>query len=173
MMIFVNLCWSWSMVELSTRFETWITRNGVNGVSLIPLSYFITLTAYLCSQWTPKVQIKYIMFEFSTVRLFVINRGWKRDSLQIIMFAYVCSKWFIVELKTCFETWISRNDINGVIFFHFSYLITLMAYLCSQLTPNVQNKYFMFDWSICRLFVLNWGWKRDSTNNDIHMFPRN
>jgi hypothetical protein len=33
---------------------------------------------------------------------------------------------------------------------HLFYLITLMAYLCSQWTPNVQMKYFKFDWSICR-----------------------
>jgi hypothetical protein len=38
--------------------------------------------------------------------------------------------------------------------FHFSYLITLMVYLCSQWTQTVQIKYFVFDSSIYRLFIL-------------------
>jgi hypothetical protein len=42
-MIFVNVCSTWSMVQLKTRFELSITRNDVNGVSLIHLSYLITL----------------------------------------------------------------------------------------------------------------------------------
>jgi hypothetical protein len=46
--------------------------------------------------------------------------------------------------------------------FHFSYLITHMAYLWSQRTPNDQIKYFKFDWSIYRLFVLKTTFKRDS-----------
>jgi hypothetical protein len=46
--------------------------------------------------------------------------------------------------------------------FHLPYLVKHMAYLCSQRTPNVQFKCFMFDWSIYRLLVLNTGWKSDS-----------
>jgi hypothetical protein len=53
----------------------------------------------------------------------VLNMGWKRDSLQIMIFAYVCSTWSIVELKTRFETWITRNDVNGLSLFNLSYLI--------------------------------------------------
>jgi hypothetical protein len=60
-------------------------------VSLFHLSYLITLTAYLCSQWTPNVQMKYFMFDWSIYRLLVLNRGWKRDPLQIMIFVYV---WF-------------------------------------------------------------------------------
>jgi hypothetical protein len=123
--------------------------------------------AYLCSQWTQTVQIKYFMFDWSIYRLFVLNRDWKRDSLQIMIFVYVWSSWSIVELKTRFETWIKRNDVNGVSLINFPYLINLMAYLCSQWTPRVQINYFMFDWTIYRLFVLNRGCKFDSPNNDI------
>jgi hypothetical protein len=87
--------------------------------------------------------------------LFVLNRGWKRDSLQMMIFAYVCSTWSIVELKPSFETRITRNDVNGVSLFNLPYLIKLMAWQCSQRTPNVHIKCFMFDWSMYRLFVLN------------------
>jgi hypothetical protein len=71
----------------------------------------------------------------------VLNRGWKRDSPQIIICVYLCSTWSIVELKTRFETRITRYDVNGLRMFHISYLITLLAFLCSQRTPNVQMKY--------------------------------
>jgi hypothetical protein len=123
------------------------------------LSYLITLMAYLCSQLTQNVQIKYFMFDWLIYRLFVVNKGCKGAFLQIMIFVYVCSTWSIVDIKTRFEAWIKRK---GVTFFNLSYLITLMAYLCSQRSPNVQIKYFMFDWSIYRLFVLNTGWKHDS-----------
>jgi hypothetical protein len=134
------------MVQPQTRFESWITRNYVNCIRLFHLSYLLTLMAYLFPEWTPNVQIKYFMFDWSIYPLFVLHRGWKRDSLQIKVFVYVCSTWSIVALKTRFETWITRNDVNGVSCFHLSYLITLMAYLCSQWTPNVQIKYFMILW---------------------------
>jgi hypothetical protein len=84
-----------------------------------------------CSQWTSSVQIKYFMFDWSIYRLIVLNRAWKRDSLEIMSF--VCSlDMGAVDLKTRFESWIKRNEVYGVRFLHFSYLITLMAYLCSQ-----------------------------------------
>jgi hypothetical protein len=50
MMIFANVCTTWNMVQLKPLFETSITRNNVNGVSLFHLSSLITLLAYLCSQ---------------------------------------------------------------------------------------------------------------------------
>jgi hypothetical protein len=78
------------------------------------------------------------MLVWSIYRLFVQNRPWKRDSLETIIFVNVCSTWSIVELLTRFETWITRNDGNGLSLFHLPYLITLMAYLCLQWTPNVQ-----------------------------------
>jgi uncharacterized protein YjaG (DUF416 family) len=118
--------------------------------------------AYLCSQWTPNNQIIYFMFDWSIYRLFVLNRGWKRDSLQIMLLVYVWSTCSVVDLKMRFETSITRNDENGVCLFHLSYLITLMAYLCSQWTPDFQIKCFIVDSSIYRLFVLNTAWKDDS-----------
>jgi hypothetical protein len=162
MMIFVNVCYTWSMVELKKRFETWISRNDVNGVSLCHISYLITHMANLWSRTTPNVQIKYLMFDWSIHSLFVLNSAWKRDSLQMMIFVYVCSTWSIVELKTRFDMLITRNDVNVVSLFHLSYLITFMAYLCSQRTPNVQVKFLMLYWSIYRSFVPNTGWKRDS-----------
>jgi hypothetical protein len=161
-MIFVYVCWTWSIVEFKTRFETWITRNDLNGLRLFHLPYVITLMAYLCSQRRPKIQITYFMFDWSIYRLFVPNTRWTRDSLQLNIFVNIYSTWSIVELVSRFETWITRNHVNGVSLFHLFYLITLMAYLCSHRTPKVQIEYFMFDWSIYRLFVLNTGWKRDS-----------
>jgi hypothetical protein len=114
----------------------------------------------MCTQWTPNVQIKYFMFDWSIYRLFVLNRCGKM-TLQIMILKYVCSTCSVVKLITHFDTWKPRNNVNGVCLFHLSYLKTLMAYLCSQSTPNVHIKYFMFDWSIYKLFVLNTGWKRD------------
>jgi hypothetical protein len=144
-MIFVYVASTWNLVELKTRFETWVKRNDVNGGSLFQLSYLITLMAYLCSQLT-SVHIMYLMFDWSTYRLFVLNNAWKRVSLQLMLFVYICSTWGLVNLTTNFETWIAINEVNGVSLFHLSYLITLMAYLCSQRTPNVQIKYFIIDW---------------------------
>jgi hypothetical protein len=126
-MIIVNVCSTWSLIELKTPFERWITRNDVNGVSLINLSYLITLMAYLCSQRTPNIQIEYLMLDWSLYTLFVLNRGWKRTSLQIMIFVYVCSTWSIVELNTRFETLITRKDVNGVSLINLPYLTTLMA----------------------------------------------
>jgi hypothetical protein len=144
-MIYVYVWSTWSIVELKTPFETWITRNDVYCVSLFHISYLITLVVYLCSQWTLKVQIKYFMVDWSIYRPFVLNRAWKRDSIQIMIFVYVCSTWSTVQLKTRVDTWITRYDVNGVSLFHLSYLIILMANLCSRTTSNVQIKYFMLD----------------------------
>jgi hypothetical protein len=152
MIIFLNVSSTWSIVELNTRFEAWITRNDVNGVSFFHLSYLITPMAYLCSQWTPKVQIKYFTFDWSIYRLFVLNRTCKGDSLQIIIFVYICSILGIGEPKTRFHTWITKSNVNCVSLFHLSYLITLMAYLCFQRTQNIQVNYFMNDSSIYILF---------------------
>jgi hypothetical protein len=112
--IFVYVCSTWSIVELKTRFETWITRNDVNGVSLFNLSYVITIMAYLCSQRTSNISINHFMFDWSIYRILVLNRGWKRVSCHVMIFQYVCSRWCIVELKTCFEALITRKDVCGV-----------------------------------------------------------
>jgi hypothetical protein len=141
MMIFVNVCSTWNMDQLKTCFASWITRNHINGVSIFNLSHLIKLMAYLCSQWTRNVQMKYFMFDWSIYSLFVLNRCWKLYSHQIMIFVNGYSTWGIFELKTHFGNWITRNDVNGVSFFHLSYLVTLMAYLCSQSTPN---NYFVF-----------------------------
>jgi hypothetical protein len=127
---------SWNIGEIKTRFETWITRNVVNGISLLHISYLITVMAYLWSQWTPNVQIKCFMFDWSIYRLFVLYTAWKRDSHQMMKFVNVCWTWSMVRMKTRFETWLTRNDVS---LFYFFYLIKLMAYLCSQRTPNFKS----------------------------------
>jgi hypothetical protein len=73
-------------------------KKWLNGVNYFQLSYLTTLMAYLCSQWTPKIQIYLFMFDWSIYSLFVINRGWKRDSQQIMMLENVCSTCDVVEL---------------------------------------------------------------------------
>jgi hypothetical protein len=117
-MIFVNVCSTWSMVEQKTSFETWITRNEVNGVSLYHLQYLIILMVNLCSQRIPNVQIYYFMFDWSIYRLNVLNRGWKHDPLLIKLFVNLSSTWSIVELKTRLKL-VSRNDVNGEVSFTF------------------------------------------------------
>jgi succinate-acetate transporter protein len=156
--IFVYVCSTWVIFKLKPRFEKWITGNDVNDVRLIHSSYLITIMPYMCSQWAPNIQHNYFMFGWSIFTLFVLNRAWKRDSHQIMIFVYICSRLNIVELKTRYETWITLNDVKGVSLFHLSYSITLMVYLRSQQTPNVQIKYFMFDWPIFTLYALNRCW---------------
>jgi hypothetical protein len=145
-MLIVYVCSTWSIVELKTRFETWITGNDVNGVRLFNLSYLITLMAYMGSQRTPNVQTKYFMFDWSIYRIFVLNKGLKRDSLQVMNFVNVCLTWWLFQLKSRFDTSITRNDVYGVSLFHISYLITLKVYPCWQWTPKFKIKYFMLHW---------------------------
>jgi hypothetical protein len=86
MMIFEHVCSTCSLVELKTRFETWIRRNALHGVNLFLFCYLITLTTYLGSQWAANVQMKCFKFDWSVNRLLVLNRGWKRDSHQMMIF---------------------------------------------------------------------------------------
>jgi hypothetical protein len=170
MMIFVYVFTSCSVVEQKKRYETWIKRNFVIGVIVFHLSYSITLTTYLCSQCDPNIQFKYFMFDSTIYRFLVLNRGWKLESHQLMLFVYVCSTWIVVDLKPKFETWRTRNFVNGVNLFHHPYLITLTTYLYWQWATKVQIKYFIFDWSIYILFVLNRVWKRDSLQMMIFVY---
>jgi hypothetical protein len=83
-MVFVNICSTWSMVQLNTRFGTWITRNDVNGVGLFHLYYLIILMAYLFSQRIRK-------FPNQVFNVWLVD-------LQTM-----CG-------KKCLETWYSPND---------------------------------------------------------------
>jgi hypothetical protein len=100
-----------------------------------------------------------LMFHWSAYKLFVLNTGWNRDSLQMMIFVNVCPTWSMVPLKRRFQTSITWNDVYGVSFFHLYYLIPLTAYLYSQRTPYARTNYFMLDWSIYTLFVPNRRWK--------------
>jgi hypothetical protein len=119
MMMLVNVCSTWRMVHIKDAFSYVNNKKWRKSVSLFHVSYLITLMAYLCSQWTPNAQIKYFMFDWSIYRLFVLNWAWKRVSLQIMIFVYVCSTWGIVERNTGFETSITIYDVNGVSLIHF------------------------------------------------------
>jgi hypothetical protein len=112
--------------------------------------------AYLCSQRRSKVHIYIFMFDRSIYRLFVLNRGWKRYSLQIMILVYVCSTCSVVELKTRLEPWKARNDVNGVKLFHLSYFITLIGLPVLTLDTKCPNQVF-YDW-----LLLNSGWNCDS-----------
>jgi hypothetical protein len=144
MMIFVYVCSTFSVVDLKTRFEMWIIRNHINDVNLFLFSYLITLRLYLCSHWTPNAQNAYLIFDWSNYRLFLLNKGWKLETLQMVIFVHVSSTCRVAKLKTRYETWITRNVVNGVNLFHLSYLITLTTYLCSQWAPNVKFKYLVW-----------------------------
>jgi hypothetical protein len=65
-------------------------------------SYLITLMAYLCYERTPNAQFKYYMFDWLIYRPFTLNTGWKRDSLQIMLFVYVYSTWGMFEIRNAF-----------------------------------------------------------------------
>jgi hypothetical protein len=101
-MIFVYVCSTGGIVELSTRFEMWITRTDVTGVSLFHLSYLITRMVYLWSQRTPDFQRKYFMFDWWNYRLFVLNTTLKRNSVQVIIFVNVYATWSMVYIKDAF-----------------------------------------------------------------------
>jgi hypothetical protein len=111
--LFVYVNSTWSIVELKTRFETWIIRNDVNGVSLVNLWYLITLMNYLRSYRTPNFQIKYFTFDWSIYRLFVLHTCWKLDFLQMMIFVNICSTWSMVQIKTRFDASRTKNDVNG------------------------------------------------------------
>jgi hypothetical protein len=168
-MVFVYICSTWDIVELRTRFLDVKNKKWCKCCKYVSPFLLITVMAYLCSQWTPYVQIKYFMFHWSIYRLFVLNRGWNRDSLQIVILVYVCSTCSVVVLQKRFENWKATNDVNGVSLFKLSCLIRLMAFLRSNWTRDVYIKYFMFDWSIYRLSVLNTGWKSDSLQMMIYL----
>jgi hypothetical protein len=126
--------------------------------------------AYMCSQWAPIVEITYCMFKWSIYRLFVLNTGGKHKSLEMLNFLYVSSTSGVVGLKTRVETWIARNYVNCVYLFHFSNLIIVWAYLCSHWATLVQFKYFMFHWSINRIFVPSKARKLDSLQMVIFVY---
>jgi hypothetical protein len=119
--------------------------------------------AYLSYQGLPNVQNKYFV--------------WLVD-LHTIYGTYKQKTWFHTknDIRICLvdmrHVWsikrflrrVKQEMTKMVFLFHISYLITLMAYLCSKWTPNVQIEYFMFVRSA--EYVLNTGWKRDSYPND-------
>jgi hypothetical protein len=45
------------------------------------------------------VQINYCAIEWTTYSLFVLNKGWKLNSVQVMIFVYVCSTCSVVALK--------------------------------------------------------------------------
>jgi hypothetical protein len=109
------------------------------------------------------------MFDWSIYRLFVLNRSWKPDSLQMMIFVNVCSTWSMVQLKTRFETSITRNVVNCVRLFNFCYLIThvLPVLTTVSIYPNLVFYVWLVD---LRPFVINTAWKLDSLQMMIFVY---
>jgi hypothetical protein len=113
---------------------------------IISLFYIITILSYLCSQRTANDQFKYFMFDWSIYNLFVLNRGWKRDSLQIMIFVYICSTLGIDELKTRFDMGITRNVVNGVCLCHY---LSNNTYGFPVLTKDTKcPSHVFYDWFV-------------------------
>jgi hypothetical protein len=143
-MIFVNVSSTWSMVALETRFGTWITRNVVNDVSLIHL--FLFNNTFGLPLLTMGTKCPNQIFYVWLVDLQNISAKYWHETWNL-------QKWYscmLLDMKHCwnentFRDVNTRNDVNGVCFFHLSYLIIFMPYLCWQRTTNFQMEYFMFD----------------------------
>jgi hypothetical protein len=168
-MIFV--CSSCSLVEQKTRYEPWITRNVENGVNLFHLSYSITRTTYLCSQWAPNVQFKYSMFDWSMYILFVLNSGLKRDSLQMMIFECLFD---MQRFWTKNKFWDLKWNISCIYVPHFwnnnNFGAGHWAYMCSPWALSIELMCFMCDWSIYTPLVLNTCWKRNSLQMVIFVY---
>jgi hypothetical protein len=115
---------TWSMVHLKVRFETSVTRNDVNGVSLFNLCYLITLLSYTTEIKCPNqvfyvwlVDLKSICAKYGLETCFTPNDD-IRKCLLVMMHG---------SIENACGTSITRNDVNGVSLFYLSYLITLMA----------------------------------------------
>jgi hypothetical protein len=104
------------MLRSWTKNTVWAVNNKKCRKWCKLVSPFLFNNSYdlLGSQWAPNVQFSYVMFDWSIYRLFVLNTGWKPDSLQMMIFVYICSTCIVVELKTRFVTWVTRNDVNFV-----------------------------------------------------------
>jgi hypothetical protein len=158
------------------------------GISLLDLQHSWTKNAFWdvynkkCHKWCNFVSALLFNNTYG-LPVRIINTKWPNQLFYVSLFDLqtICDKYWL-------ETWPSpNNDIRICLldmkhgwtkdafwdlknkeclkwckFFYFTYLITLMAYLCSQWTPIAQIMNFMFNWSIYRLFVLNSSWKRDS-----------
>jgi hypothetical protein len=146
----LNMRHSW------TKKAFWDVNNKKRpkSCSSFHLSSLITFMAYLCSQWTPNVLMTYIMFDWSTYRLFVLKQVWKRDFFQIVIFRYVSTTWGMFETKTRFETWITRND---EMVFVSPFLFNNPYGLPVPTTDNIYTNQVFYDW-----LVLNSGRKCDS-----------
>jgi hypothetical protein len=122
--------------------------------------FLITLMAYLCSQRTQNIQIKYFMFDWSIYRLFVLNTGWNVNlskwwySIMLVRHEHGWTKnafWNVINKK-----W--RNGCKLV-----SPFLSNNTYGLPVLTKDTKcPSHFLFYWSIYILIVLNTGWKRDS-----------
>jgi hypothetical protein len=160
-MIFVNVCSTSSLVEVNAFSDVNIKKLHKWCKFVSPFSYNNTYGLPVFTMDTKWPKPVFLIFDWSIYRFCVLNSGWNREYLQLIIYVNVCSTWSKVGLKTRFKTWITRNDVNGFSLFHLSYLITHMIYLCSQCTPNIKITYFMFGWSIHIQFVLNRARKRE------------
>jgi hypothetical protein len=126
MMIFVYIYSTSSVAEPKTRMESWNARNDVSGVYCFHLLFNNCFGLAVSTMGTNcPSQVFYVWLV--DLQSICAKYRLEHDSLEIMILVYVCSTSSVVELKTLFETWIARNDVNGVYWFHLSYLITVWA----------------------------------------------
>jgi DNA-directed RNA polymerase subunit RPC12/RpoP len=127
-MIFVYVCSTCSVLEIKTRLETWKARIEVNVVYWFHICYLVTVLALVIKlTGAPnRYQLSKSVIRFFNLQTIFAYTGWKPDSLQMMIFLYICSTCSVVFLKTQFETLIERNDVKGVYLLHFSYIITIL-----------------------------------------------
>jgi hypothetical protein len=119
--------------------------------------------AYLYPQGTPIIQTKYFTFYLSIDWLFALNRGWKLDSLQIMILVlcllYMQLSWTknaSWNLKS--EKWRKWWKFVSPYLFNNTYGLPVLTF-----DTKCTNRVF-YDW-----LVLNSGWKRDPPNYVIRI----
>jgi hypothetical protein len=97
--------------ENNKKWHKWCKINS-------PFSYNNTYGLPVLTMDTGCTNQVFLIFDWSIYRTCVLNTGWKRESLQLMIFVNVCTSWSKVELNTRFETWIT---IVSPFLFNYSY----------------------------------------------------
>jgi hypothetical protein len=143
MIIFVNDCSAWSIVHIKNAF--WYVNKKKYSIWCKFVSLFLFNNAYGLPVLTMGTkypnQVFYIYWWIYW--LFVLNTTLKHNSIQMMIFVNLYSKWSMVYIKDAFW-YVSNKKLRKWCLFHISHLITFMAYLFSHLTPNVQIEYFVW-----------------------------
>jgi hypothetical protein len=150
MIIIVNVCSSWSIFQLKTRFEASITTKDVNGVTFFHLPNLITLGLPVLTMDTKCPN--QVLYDW-----LVLNRGWKRDSpnndIRICLLDMRHS-WTKNDLRDVnYKKW--RKWSKFVSLFLFNNTYGLPVFKMETKSPNQ----VCHDWEVdLQAFVLNSGW---------------